>query len=297
MSTAFGPYQRDITSKTSNAGPYGSESTIDVVCTVYRTDGATIDITSEAEAMITEKVFTAREASWGTVTGYSWEQFCNCRSYTLSQVSGKLIKVSMHFSTLYFVDPTSTSTLRYQLPAMSEYTARQRTTKVYRTGWTTPPPPTLNVSASEIGGTNVVGGSTAIDMLVPQVSIRVRATQDSSTVSMLQATTLANYMGKLNSTAFFGAAAGTVLCEGVSVSKTGAGTEYYEVIFEFLYDFWAHHEQVPTCTPDGRPTQGSTGPSIVYWKRVGRDTAEFNNIYGSPADAVLKNLIEKGYWT
>ena len=293
MSTVFGPYQRDITSKTSNAGPYGSESTIDVVCTVYRTDGATIDITSEAEAMITEKVFTAREASWGTVAGYSWEQFCNCRSYTLSQVSGKLIKVSMHFSTLYFVDPTSTSTLRYQLPAMSEYTARQRTTKVYRTAWSVVPPPGSNASA-DIGGTNVVGGSTAIDMLVPQVSIRVRATQDSSVTSMLQATTLANYMGRLNSAIFMGAPIGTVLCEGVSVSKTGAGTEYYEVIFEFLYDFWAHHEQVPTCTPDGRPKLTSTGPSEVKWKRVGRDSADFNAIYAS--DTVLQNLIEKGYW-
>jgi len=295
MSTVFGSYKRDITSKTSNAGMYGSESTIDVVCTVYRTDGATIDITSEAEQMITDKVFTGREASWGTVAGYSWEQFCKCRSYTLSQVSGKLIKVSMHFSTLYFVDPTSTGTIKYQLPAMSEYTARQRTTKVYRTGWATVPPPTLNISASEIGGTNVVGGSTAIDMLVPQISIRVRATQDSSVTSMLQATTLANYMGKLNSVSFMGAAIGTVLCEGVSVSKTGAGTEYYEVIFEFLYDFWAHHEQVPTCEPSGRPLQGSTGPSTVYWKRVARDSADFNAIYSS--DAVLKNLIEKGYWT
>lgn len=265
------------------------------MCTVYRTDGATIDITSEAEQMITDKVFTGREASWGTVAGYSWEQFCKCRSYTLSQVSGKLIKVSMHFSTLYFVDPTSTGTIKYQLPAMSEYTARQRTTKVYRTGWATVPPPTLNISASEIGGTNVVGGSTAIDMLVPQISIRVRATQDSSVTSMLQATTLANYMGKLNSVSFMGAAIGTVLCEGVSVSKTGAGTEYYEVIFEFLYDFWAHHEQVPTCEPSGRPLQGSTGPSTVYWKRVARDSADFNAIYSS--DAVLKNLIEKGYWT
>jgi hypothetical protein len=296
MSTVFGAYQRDITSKTSNAGPYGSESTIDVVCTVYRTDGATIDITSEAEQMITDKVFTAREASWGTVAGFSWEQFCNCRSYTLSQVSGKLIKVSMHFSTLYFVDPTSSGTIKYQLPAMSEYTARQRTTKVYRTAWSVVPPPLSNASA-DIGGTNVVGGSTAIDMLVPQISIRVRATQDSSVTSMLQATTLANYMGKLNSVAFMGAPIGTVLCEGVSVSKTGAGTEYYEVIFEFLYDFWAHHEQVPTCEPTGRPLQGSTGPSEVKWKRVARDSANFNDIYGSPADPVLKNLIEKGYWT
>lgn len=293
MSTIFGAYQRDITSKTSNAGPYGSESTIDIVCTVYRTDGATIDPTAEAEAMITAGVFTAREAGFGTQPGKSWEQFAVCRSYTLSQVSGKLIKVSMHFSTMYFVDPTSTTTLRYQLPAMSEYTARQRTTKVYRTAWSVAPPPASNASA-DIGGTNVVGGSTAIDMLVPQVSIRVRATQDSSVTSMLQATTLANYMGKLNSLAFFGAAAGTVLCEGVTVSKTGAGTEYYEVIFEFLYDFWAHHEQVPTCTPDGRPSQGSTGPSEVMWKRVSRDTADFNAIYAG--DAVLKNLIEKGYW-
>jgi hypothetical protein len=30
---------------------------------------------------------------------------------------------------------------------------------------------------------------------------------------------------------------------------------------------------------------------------MARLTADFNNIYGSPADAVLKNLIEKGYWT
>jgi hypothetical protein len=112
---------------------------------------------------------------------------------------------------------------------------------------------------------------------------------------MLQATTLANYMGKLNSAIFMGAPIGTVLCEGVSVSKTGAGTEYYEVIFEFLYDFWAHHEQVPTCEPSGRPLLGSTGPSTVYWKRVARDSANFNAIYSG--DAVLTNLIEKGYWT
>ena len=295
MSTVFGAYQRDITSKTSNAGMYGSESTIDIACTVYRTDGLTIDPTAEAEAMITAGVFTLREGAYGVLSGASWEQFAVCRSYTLSQISGKLIKISMHFSTMYFVDPTSSGPLRYQLPAMSEYTARQRTTKVYRTGWSTVPPPTLNISASEIGGTNVVGGSTAIDMLVPQISIRVRATQDSSVTSMLQATTLANYMGKLNSAAFMGAAIGTVLCEGVSVSKTGAGTEYYEVIFEFLYDFWAHHEQVPTCEPTGRPLQGSTGPSEVKWKRVGRDSADFNAIYSG--DAVLKNLIEKGYWT
>jgi len=293
MSTVFGAYERDITSKTSNAGMYGSESTIDIACTVYRTDGATIDPTAEAEAMITAGVFTLREGAYGILSGASWEQFAVCRSYTLSQISGKLIKISMHFSTMYFVDPTSSTALRYQLPAMSEYTARQRTTKVYRTGWSTVPPPASNASA-DIGGTNVVGGSTAIDMLVPQISIRVRATQDSSVTSMLQATTLANYMGKLNSIAFMGAAVGTVLCEGVSVSKTGAGTEYYEVIFEFLYDFWAHHEQVPTCEPTGRPLQGSTGPSEVKWKRVGRDSADFNAIYSG--DAVLKNLIEKGYW-
>ena len=296
MSTVFGVYRRDITSITSNAGMYGSESTIDVVCTVYRADGLTIDINAEAEAMITASVFTAREGGFGFLPGKSWEQFAACRSYSLSQVSGKLIKVSMHFSTLYFVDPTSTSTLRYQLPAMSEYTARQRTTKIYRTGWATVPPPGLDISA-DIGGTNMVGGSTAVDTMVPQVSIRVRATQDASVTSMLQATTLANYMGRLNSVAFMGAPIGTVLCEGVSVSKTGAGTEYYEVIFEFLYDFWAHHEQVPTCEPSGRPVQGSTGPSEVKWKRMARLTADFNNIYGSPADAVLKNLIEKGYWT
>jgi hypothetical protein len=239
-------------------------------------------------------VFTAREASWGTVAGYSWEQFCNCRSYTLSQVSGKLIKVSMHFSTLYFVDPTSSGTIRYQLPAMSEYTARQRTSKIYRNGWSVSPPTGADISA-DIGGTNMVGGSTAVDTMVPQISIRVRATQDSSVTSMLQATTLANYMGKLNSAIFMGAPIGTVLCEGVSVSKTGAGTEYYEVIFEFLYDFWAHHEQVPTCEPSGRPLLGSTGPSTVYWKRVARDSANFNAIYSG--DAVLTNLIEKGYWT
>lgn len=294
MSVVFGAYQRDITSKTSNAGMYGSESTIDIACTVYRTDGATIDPTAEAEAMITAGVFTLREGAFGVLSGASWEQFAVCRSYSISQVSGKLIKISMHFSTMYFVDPTSSSSLRYQLPAMSEYTARQRTTKVYRTGWSVVPPPASNASA-DIGGTNVVGGSTAIDMLVPQISIRVRATQDSSVTSMLQATTLANYMGKLNSVAFMGAAIGTVLCEGVSVSKTGAGTEYYEVIFEFLYDFWAHHEQVPTCEPTGRPLQGSTGPSEVKWKRVGRDSANFNAIYSG--DAVLQSLIEKGYWT
>lgn len=294
MSTTFGVYQRDITSKTSNAGMYGTESTIDIACTVYRSDGATIDPTAEAEAMITAGVFTAREANYGTQPGKSWEQFAVCRSYTLSQISGKLIKISMHFSTMYFVDPTSTATLRYQLPAMSEYTARQRTTKVYRTAWSVAPPPASNASA-DIGGTNIVGGSTAIDVLVPQISIRVRATQDSSAVSMLQATTLANYMGKLNSVAFFGAAIGTILCEGVTVSKTGSGTEYYEIIFEFLYDFWAHHEQVPTCTPDGRPTQGSTGPSEVKWKRMGRDSVDFNAIYSG--DAVLQNLIEKGYWS
>jgi hypothetical protein len=221
-----------------------------------------------------------------------WEQFARFRGYTLTTLPGGSVRIELEWTTEYILDPVTGNT--YQLPVRTEFNARTRTLQLYRTGYTTNPPAASNSTASDIGGTGLAGQDQGSSVQVSQVAIRLRATQDATATSIIDAaTTLSNYIGKTNSDTFLGCVAYSLVCEGVSVvPKNG---EFYEVIFEFLFDQWYHHEQVPILAADGRPTRTAGGElSDVRWRRLARTATAFNNIWGG--DTRLQALAEGGYW-
>jgi len=291
----------DTTEYTTQIGELGEESTIEATRIIRKKTGAQyINITTEEELMITEQVLPVRDQVFvpaGSVpAGMSWQQFARYRGHTLTYAQNQQAVIArMRWSTMYVTDPTSTSTMLYALPSQVEYVARTRMSKIYRTGWTVSPPAASDASA-DIAGTAIAGGFQGTDFPVGQVAIRMRFLQDASATSMIDsATVLTNYMGTRNSLTFAGCAAGSLICEGVSVAKTGNGMEYYEVIFEFLYDRYYHHEQVPTFAEDGNPKMNaSVGPAEVKWKRLPRTAVDFNLIYAG--DTQLKLITETGWW-
>jgi len=291
----------DTTEYTTKIGELGEESTIEATRIIRKKTGAQyINITTEEELMITEQVLPVRDQVFvpaGSVpAGMSWQQFARYRGHTLTYAQNQQAVIArMRWSTMYVTDPTSTETMLYALPSSVEYVARTRMSKLYRTGWSVSPPAGSDASA-DIGGTAIAGGFQGTDQPVGQVAIRMRFMQDASEVPMdTAAQNLTDYMGTINSHAFAGCAAGSLICEGVSVAKTGT-MEYYEVTFEFLYDRWYHHEQVPTFAEDGNPKlNASLGPAEVKWKRLPRTSVDFNDIYAG--DTQLQTITENGWWT
>ena len=221
-----------------------------------------------------------------------WEQFARFRGYSLQTLPGGSVRIELEWTTEYILDPVTGNT--YQMPVRTEFNARTRSVQLYRTGWTTAPPAASNSTASDIGGTAILGQDQGASQQVSQVAIRLRATQDATATSIIDAaTTLSNYIGKTNSDTFLGCVANSLICEGVSVVPKGG--EFYEVIFEFLFDQWYHHEQIPLMAADGRPLRTTAGElSDVRWRRLARTATAFNNIWGG--DARLKALAEGGYW-
>lgn len=257
---------------------------------------ATLDPIIHAELMIDEGVIPVVNELYSVtgLSGYSWQQFARFRNYSMTPDQNKKWRLELRWSTLYTTNPTSTTTLKYSLPSNTEYNTVARSTTIYRTSWTVNPPAALDASA-DIGGTPISGNTSGTAIMVPQTRVRMRFAQDASAASMIsQATRLANYVDKMNSASFLGCAARTLVCEGLNmVPRTG---EYYDVIFDFLYDPWYHHEQVATVEADGRPGRAGADVAEVKWKRIVRSVTDFNNLYGTPTDADLKTMTEKGWW-
>ena len=289
------------TEYSTRVGELGEESSIEATRIIQRTTVGNkfIDITTDEELLITETVLPKRNDLFAGVSppaGMSWCGKCRYRGHSLTYAAdGNSVIARMRWSTMFVTDPTSTSSILYALPSQTEYVARTRMTKVYRTGWSVSPPAGSDASA-DIGGTAMAGGFQGSDVQVGQVNIRMRFMLNAAIGSMLDnATRMTDYMGLMNLNTFAGCPAKSLICEGVSVAKTGNGMEYFEVIFEFLFDRWYHHEQVPTFAEDGNPRMNSSiGPKEVKWKRMPRDYADFNDIYAG--DTQLKVITEKGYW-
>lgn len=282
----------DISSRTS---PIGGESDIAHTRIFWRNDGAPIFAIDDTKLAVKEGVIPVPDQYYiapGSVTTQTWEQFARFRSYNLEQVDKYRLRVQLRWSTLWCNDPTSGLTPEYALASSMEYSAQTRSMRLYRTGWTVAP---SNVNTTlDIGGTSLAGQDGAISVQVPQVRIRMRFTQDAGDASMLNAaTSLSSYVDKLNLNTFAGCNAGTLLCEGVNIGS--AGNEFYEVVFDMLYDGFYHLTQVPTVEADGKAARAAGGELLeVKWKRVARSTTEFNNIYS--ADAKLKTRTETGWW-
>jgi len=273
------------------------ESIITIRRTIVRTDGAVINLVNETEAIVTENVLPIQDESYPVAgSGYSWAQYARARGYTLSLLQGgTAISADIRFSTRYVVNPNSTATVLYMLPAHTSYVTTARTMQIFRVAWTTNPPTTASNSSADIGGTSLTGADGSQSMQVGQVRVRLVAMQDASVTGMsAAAASLSSYGGTINSATFGGFPAYSLICEGVSLEKD-PGTEFYSVTFEFLFDRYYHFSQVATVDADGRPRMTTGGAlSEVKWQRLPRTATDFNNIFAG--DLELKAMALDGWW-
>lgn len=273
----------------------GGESEINIVRIIKKIDGSALNPVTEYEAMITDGALPIIDYDdYGATT--SWQQFCKARSIQVQQLeNGKAVQASISFRTKYVISPCSTETEITMLPAQYSFVTASRNLKLHRMSWTTNPPTTSANTTGDIGGTSVTGADGFESVQIGQVRIRFRATQDATVVPITTAATaLTNYSNTTNSAAFCGFPAYSLICEGVNIEKE-QGNEFYEVIFEFLYDKFFHFSQVATIDADGRPKMTTSGQlSEVKWIRLPRTATDFNNIYAGDTD--LKSYAENGWW-
>lgn len=293
-----------VYAKTMNAvdirlGELGQPRTITQTITVRRVDGDYIVADADIAAIQAEGHVPTLNVEYATTppTGMTWERYCRCREISYRVVNGaRALIFTVIWSTLW-ADDIGTQTLSFVLPSSTEYTARTRATNIYRTGWSVQPSNTD--STADIGGTAVSNGTQAVSIQVAQVQIRVRITLDASVNDMLYAATgMSAFINKINNATFAGCAAGTLICEGVTVQKTTAGFEFYEVIFEFLFDPFFHLEQVCDSDEKGYPKLANGVPSVVKWKRPARTGADFNDIFkvGGVLDTGWQTRTLEGWW-
>lgn len=233
-------------------------------------------------------------------------------------------------STIVWHDPTqpvpSPNPIINILPASIEYSTGLRATRIWRykgdsTNWTPPPSADqnglLDDSIIDIGGIYADTGTTdGIDATVSQVKVRLRILRDAYAAPMEDqwkrdipdpndpnatiSVGLYQYVGKMfwkdGTTQFLGFDEGTIYCESVTMVKVD-GTEYYEVIMDFVWDEFNHHSQQPQMEPWGEVRVAGDPPQVVdvFWKRQGREPYDFNLLLaGEPQE--LRDYISRGYW-
>jgi hypothetical protein len=283
-------------SRTTQCGDIGDTHSVTVVRHIYRIDGTTLDVLEAPKLMEDEGAIPRRGdlAYPGSNPNVTWQQYLRYRGYRIEQLPNKAGAQMTHtWDTMYTMVVRPGPTAYFHLPAYIEATSSSRSTKVFRTAWTTNPPAALDATTADIGGTTVQGLGDGMAWPVNQTRIRLRFTQDATAASMIsQMTRLASYNNTTNSATFLNCAANTLICEGVSANWVR--NEFYEVVFDFLYDEWYHHEQVPAISADGRVRRTAAGAVFdVRWKRLPRTSTDFNNIYGG--DTNLKAIVEAGY--
>lgn len=139
-------------------------------------------------------------------------------------------------------------------------------------------PASLNSPAdTDIGGTKVDQGGYPVSFLVPQQTLSIVNTKTTN-----MASSIISAMGKRNSAAFAGGAAGYVLFAGASAIRKGS-TEY-EITYKLVWDSFAHCRQQPVRDLDGkvRLTTAAAGAKpaaeTVLWRQPFPSTADFSFI-------------------
>lgn len=304
-------YKRWLVEATTTVADIGQQSEVTFVYVIMEKIGAVIDFNGpDYWQMTAEQVIPMIGdglASWqsyvpGSSVPHPTLQLARCRSITFQSLKqgGGGCQATVVFTTMAAVDPDTypdvdpqnQGDVIVQLPSNIEYNASMRSMNVFRQTWTVAPPTNANTSA-EIGGTAANANKGTMVVEVPQVRLRLRLMRDASVAQMKDnGSSVTTYLGKINSQTFFTFPAGTVVCEGFNMIHLNH--EYYEVIVDFLYDAYAHHEQVPKLRADGKIEINSSGePVEVKWKRIDRTSADFNNLI---ADPNIGALIERGWW-
>ena len=243
-----------------------------------------------------------------TNTG-SWHKYARCRGYNLTPLPDGRLQVVTAWSTYYTANPTSVvaHTPFVMLPSSIESQSGTRITELFRTGWTTPPLATVDVSVSDIGGTSTQN-TKGTPSNVSVTKVRLRLIKDATVEDMGGALiyfTLnmvgARHKDPVSASAFLGFPTGALYCEGINMVKLEG--EFYEVIADFVYDQYYEHDQLPLIDPEGDPIPNAAGNNWqdVRWSRVERPDFDFNEIFYNTLSPVVKNTntqahVEKGYW-
>jgi len=246
--------------------------------------------------------------AWNVNSTLGWSAVMRCRSHEFTTLSNGRVQVIIRFSSMYQVDPSTwgTASIEYHLPVSVEYVAKTRDILLFRRDWTSPPLATLDQSPSDIGGTaSILGSVEGVPAVVPQVGVRLRVVHDATDAEMSGvALVFALMIGTRNETIFLGFPIQSLVFEGFNIAKLEG--EFYEIVFDFVFDRYYEHSQVPQTDPDGEPTLNNTGTELadVRWQRIHRDTAEFNECFFRNYTELLagtiftaqRDIAEKGYW-
>lgn len=310
MPTTGAVYESFVNSVAMTQGELGTPNTIVWEMHIRRLDGAAIQADAEwslirAETGHVPAINGEYPVGSPVPAGTEWEQLCRCRSIEYRSGPRGILIVTINWSTMYMrhPDPAEGATTLYFLPSSTDYSSRARTSTLYRTGWTVVPPTTSSNESADIGGTAISGGLLGKAEQVRQVAVRIRVTLDSSVESMANMYSK-NFaiVGKRNSATFGGFPAYSLVCEGFSMAKSGNGYEFYDAVFDIVWDEWYHFEQVPTISEAGLPKQNAAyGPDEVKWKRVALGAIDFNDMFkvGSPTptlDPDYRDITLDGWW-
>jgi hypothetical protein len=139
-------------------------------------------------------------------------------------------------------------------------------------------PANLNIPGnSDIGGTAVDQGGQAVSAIIPQQELTITNFRADN-----NATNIVLALGKRNTAAWLGGAAGYVLFTGATARRTGI--TQYEVQYKFLWDATAHCRQVAIRDLDGREKittpdgNGFANASLVVWRQPFQNTYNFSSM-------------------
>ena len=240
-----------------------------------------------------------------------WWKYSYCTSIEMSKTKTGEVVASLGFASRWKARPSTmaasgTVATLHDTPVV-EYAGAQRETETFRQNGgssVAAPPAALDKSAADIAGDATNSGSkNGIITYVPQMKVRVKRVLDVEVhggISNIM-NYFAGWIGTRNSVLFLNLPVNSVVMEGMSASKLEG--PYYEVLWDFLYDSYYEHSQVPELDRDNVPKMNATGTNYadVRWVRVSRSTQDHNGIffttttYGT-SNATVKGFAEKGYW-
>jgi len=221
-------------------------------------------------------------------TGITWLESAMVRSLSWQFGVGRGANVQVNYSTRYFwandakgmgtgvEDPASATVLSAGLflPCGVLPIFQSRNVVTYRDGaGMTNPPPGLDISTSDIGGSQK-----RIDRDVKQIGVKLRMYIDVNSLGIQEVVDIVSqYLGMKNSAMFLGFITGSLVCSGAAINHLE--NEMFELVIEYLFDEHYHHTQMPTLATDGKPKMNGTNYTEVFWTRPVRGAVNFNDIW------------------
>jgi hypothetical protein len=243
----------------------------------------------------------------------SWHEYARCRGFAIAPLPDGRASITTSWATQYTANPSSVTAEDpiILLPGSIESQSGTRVMELYRTGWTTPPTATVDKSSANIGGTAAAKGRKGIPVEVAQTKIRLRLVKDCTQIGADMENVIIYFtlgmVGKRHSATagapFLGFPTQALSCTGINIVKLEG--EFYEMVFDFLFDQFYEHEQVPEFNNYGEPALASGGTELadVRWNRMAKDTFDFNEAFfvelNNPGTVISTDQqahVLKGYW-